>query len=241
MEEIFSRFGIWTPGTLQLGDIVDADTFERVGNISDKPFNIKFESEDIGDYNPSLTREWSTAGTKVIAGGANSAVAQTEISMQFGSRNGIYFATKGSRIIGIKDLDSLGKTIIKLYEKGKWEKNYYVVTELECADKVIVIVTNDKNAEVKFHVDADLPIQTNLVEANFKIGACSCVSHKITSDKPNTSVLFAGKKIHKKGLGFGATSFRGELDGRQTDEETPYEFGDLEPEDFNKYEENNPD
>lgn len=240
LEKKFSRFGIWTPGTLQLGDVVDADTFERIGNISDKRFNIQFETE-VRETDPTQTREWSTEGTKTIVGGANSEIAQSEISMQFGNKNGIYFSTKGCVITEIKDQDVLGKTILKLFEKGKWEESYYVVTELECADKVIVIVTNDKNAEVKFHTDADLPAQTKLVEANFKIGACSCVSHSIASDKPNTSVLFFGKKIRKKYFGFGATSFRGEFDGHQTDQEPPYEFGDLAPEDFDKYEENNPE
>ena len=83
LEKKFSRFGIWTPGTLQLGDVVDVDTFERIGNISDKRFNIQFES-DVRLEDHSQTREWSTEGTKTIASGANSEIAQSEISMQFG-------------------------------------------------------------------------------------------------------------------------------------------------------------
>ena len=240
LEKQFARFGIWPPGTLQLGDVVDSKTFERIGNINDKTFNIQFEPEvRLEDH--SQTREWSTEGTKTIAGGANSEIAKSEIAMRFGNKNGIYFSTQGCVITAIKNQDLLGKALIKLYEKGKWSMDYYVVTELECADKVIIIVTNDKDAEVVFHVDANMPAKAKLVEANFKIGSCSCVSHSIASDKPNTSVLFLGKKIRRSAFGLGATSFRGEYYGNTIAKNSQYDFCDIEPEDFDYYGENNPE
>ncbi len=200
---LYGKYALMDPGTVQLGDIIDHKTFEVVGSLSDLgiEFTEKVKS-DIPDAEPiykskNIKIGDISAGQKDIA----------KFGVAFGTDHSLFLSTRGSKIVCIAEDNlgkkNLGKQIIAKYEQGKWEENWTVVTEVEYAQKAIIILSNGKNAEIELKTDGDIPVSVGeLINANLSFGSESSIGfRKIMPEGEYRSVLFKTKVIEDSWFG----------------------------------------
>ena len=208
----FGYFGILEPGEVKLGDIIDPRTFKKIGNqnIRQEPFNIEFEEEVVID-DKSRSREFDR---EVSSRNDVSVGAIAELALGFKGENSVYFSANGCVKKVIKNLLSFAEKIAELYKTNKKVAEYFIVTEIICADKTAIIMSLTKNATVKFNVKA-LPIAKRLADMSLDSELVqSDNAYMLTTEKKSQSVMFDAKRIKRRYL-FGPVEFRGD----ETDED----------------------
>lgn len=199
----YGKYAIMDPGTVKLGDIIDYKHFEVVGSLSD--LGIEF-TEKVKNDNPVAEPIYKS---KDIRMGDLSAEAKdiVRFGVRFSSDHSLFLSTKGSKIVSIAEDNlgkkNLGKQIISKFEQGKWEKDWIVVTELEFAQKAIIILSNGKNAEIELKTDGGQPLAVGeVIKANLSFGSESSIGFRyIMPEGDYRSVLFKAKAIDKSFFG----------------------------------------
>jgi hypothetical protein len=165
-KEMFEKFGYlatWTPGVqLELGDvgIIKDRLFTR--NTSLKNLGIAFttredkteeKQEHYSAGNVSLTIK--AAGTAPALG---SVLTQAEagITLEFKKSKSTAYQAVGCVAPMIDDQVALGKTILELFQQGKWNKDWVVVTELVQAKSGTVLISNSSSSKIELSAKGTL-------------------------------------------------------------------------------------
>jgi hypothetical protein len=160
-KEMFQKFGYlatWTPGVqLQLGDIgiVDKWQFTRLTNLADLDPAIGFQVRD--DTSKEVQKHASSGSTSVTfkaAGKApqvGSVLSQAEagFTVEFKRSFSTVYEAVGCVTPSIKDQATLGQEILNRYRKGKWNKEWVVITELVTADSATVLISQNSNSKIE--------------------------------------------------------------------------------------------
>lgn len=206
---LYSKYAVMDPDRVKLGDIIDYNTFDVIGSLSD--FGINFTENvkcEINDAEPIYMSQNIKIGD--ISAGQNDIA---KVSLRFGSDNSLYLATKGSKIVGIAEdnlgRNNLGQQIVALYNQDRWKRNWIVVTEVEYAKKAIIILSNGKNAEIELKARISNPTGFGeFMNAELSFGSESSIGFRyIMPEDDYRSILFKAKEINRSLFVFGNPRF----------------------------------
>lgn len=172
----FKYLATWLPGVpLALGDIglMKGKEFTKIGNLSDKKFNIKF---DIENDTTKSEIEHSSKGAVTLsikASGATPSQGSTlgkvdaGATIEFSKENAVLFKANGTLNHTIKDQISLGSQILNLYKNGQWDKDYVIITELVVADSSTILISSSKKGKI------ELKAKSKITSGNIDIADAS--------------------------------------------------------------------
>jgi hypothetical protein len=187
-------FVAWDPGVkYQLGDygkLKDKTVFERYGNIKDlginfeetelsSPGNMVFKSDGVTQV--PLNNESTMNNHRLPTGKTTVGIA-----LNFKHEKSTIFEATGISDYGIRNIDSLGKELERLYNNHQWRLEYAIIVSIKKADSETVIITNQKNASVELKAEVDLDIVPSDITLSI---ADASINWKITKEKNCTYKL----------------------------------------------------
>ncbi len=204
MNRKFGYMATWLPGIpLKLGDIgvIHDNVFSRVAGLDD--FNIQFEIRQ--DETPE-DLEYSSKGSVSVTTKLSGAVTPPGSSLgnldagfivEFSGQNSILFKANNTKTNLIKNTIKLGEDILKLYQDGKWNKKWVVITELVEAQTATILISNSKDAKIELKANANINLpKLDIADAKLDLGYTSSkgMDTKIISQS-GLSPLFKVKGI----------------------------------------------
>ena len=109
----------------------------------------------------------------------------------------------------IEDPNALGKEILKRYNKGEWEEDWVVITEVAQSNSATIIISSGKGGKIELKATGKINaanIDIADVNANFQIAYSKNIHTKITAQEGLTP-LFKAQGIKK--IIIGAPTFKG--------------------------------
>jgi hypothetical protein len=165
----------WPPfALLKIGDIVRIDEVGMfVTDSSLKKLNIRYESE-ISDTHAhySYRSQGSvtvTAHAKVELKTEEIARVESLITVSFSKENSILFDLADIEYESIVDLSSVEAALAKIFDSGKWDNNWLVVTNVMKAKKATILLANSKKSRVNLSIEGTEEIANNLAMAGLKV------------------------------------------------------------------------
>ncbi|MCD9185477.1 MAG: hypothetical protein LUM44_03535 [Pyrinomonadaceae bacterium] len=217
-KELYERFGYlaaWTPATpVALGDVgeMDGNVFRRVSSL--KEMGVSFTvrrggaHEDLTYTSESgVNLNFKIAGSPIIEG-SSLLIQKAGATIEFSKGAGVVFVAKDCISPSISDQISLGKEIIRLYNLGKWDAKYTVVTEIKQAASMSVFISENSGGKVELIAENSLnlgAVSLADLDAKFAVGASSGINTQIIAQEQLTP-LFRVRKVKVGWLG--GTTFR---------------------------------
>ncbi|MBK7214324.1 MAG: hypothetical protein IPH88_13700 [Bacteroidales bacterium] len=172
----FGYYATWNPGVpLKLGDIgtLKDNVFTRLSTLED--FKIKFDIRPDETKTPlehnsqgSVSVTTKLSGTVAPQGSALTNL-DAGIIVEFTKENSTLFKANNTTSPSIKDAIKLGNQILELYKKGKWNKNWVIITELVEAENATIIISNNSNGKIELKANANIDAPTfDIADAEFK-------------------------------------------------------------------------
>ncbi|HKB45388.1 MAG TPA: hypothetical protein VKC90_13405 [Chitinophagaceae bacterium] len=164
--ELSRKFGYkatWLPGMpLRLGDIGILNNYVYTPVTTLEFFQIPFEvreddTKDDLEYssNGQITITSKISGT-VSPAGSTFTNSDAGLIVEFSSQNSIFFKANQAQVILINNTNKIGEEIIKLYEEGKWNKHWVVITQLVKAESATILLSNSSNAKIELKANANI-------------------------------------------------------------------------------------
>ncbi len=205
--ELYTKFGYratWLPGTpLKLGDVgvINDHVFTRLAGLNDLGIQWKERSdpsaEDLFYQSTSgITMAFKLAGEPVPAG-SGLLEAKAGVSITFERQAAVIFAAKGCRVPSIENQIAVGEEIKKLYKAGKWDRQYYVVTEVVNAETFTALVSESGGGKLELIAEGALPqgaVGLADLKANFHV-ARSQSMHTQTIAQEALTPLFRVRRL----------------------------------------------
>lgn len=158
---------------LALGDygVIRDDVFQRLGSI--RQLGIQF---DAIDGQAQSTFQFKSTGSvdvtfvakgDILLGGIPAVRAALEV--KFSRPDAVFFNAAGCNITQIDNVTAVGQALTTLLNQGRWETDYYVVTNLVKAAQTTVLASADRNAEVKLEAKSDDLPQIDMADASLDL------------------------------------------------------------------------
>ncbi len=169
-------FAAWLPNTpFELGDvgILKNGAFLRLTKLSE--LDIPFEATSPGQFpadlkyasKGSVTISTKLSGSAVIPG-SSLGISDAGALVEFNRENAVVFQATNVSVTSIVDSVTLGQNILKLYQEGKWSKNWIVVSELVTAGSATILISSSKGAKLELKATANLNTGAiNIADAAF--------------------------------------------------------------------------
>ena len=163
MKDHFGYYAAWQPGLpLQLGDvgILSGNIFTKISSLEN--FNLQFKiREDLTSNDLEYSSKGSVAITSKLSGTVSpegSKLAQGDVGfiLDFSSENAVYFKADGATSDLIDDTITIGNSVLDLYSKGSWNKNWVVITELVKAASATVVISSTSNSSLELKATANV-------------------------------------------------------------------------------------
>lgn len=245
-------FANWAPGNpISLGDYgpLQDDIFIPMGNLKQdfkefkgnglkiindpSPDQKEFKSAQGIDVNISPQVEISVQGTPM---------AKVDLDIRFKTSKAVYFKANECTTSRIANKAMVGEKIVELAKAGRWNEDYYVVTDVVEAQSAIVAISNSSNAGIVIEATSPALNQINLgnASAQFKVTSEKDIGFKLVANK-GMILLLGLCTLEKKGFMpksklFKRSASGGGLLGRSfvphigiTEAESPMELDFLEP------------
>jgi hypothetical protein len=150
----------WPPDyDVKLGDVgvLEGRVFKRTDTLE----SLGIENLRIRTGKGTQVLEFSSrtgVETKWLVGGESAIEGLGgEVEINF-SRDGAVFLRVGEHTLDqIESTDTLGKEIIRRYERGDWKRNRVIVTEVVKAASATILVSGNGSAGAKFKLDGSIP------------------------------------------------------------------------------------
>lgn len=211
LRDFFRYIPTWLPTTpLSLGDIgiFQNNEFIPISNVSE--LNIDFST--IHSEN-GVDLHYSSEGIEIINNEnltkleSDHDINKISLSIKFPRENAILFSANGIFTSRIKNQITLGKKVLSLNQKNKWNLRWIIITELLQAECATILISNSKNAEIELSVIG--AFGSGIVDIadsklNFKVKNSKNLSTKIISQKSLTP-LFRASRL--KPIFFGKDDF----------------------------------
>lgn len=197
---------IWLPiKTLTLGAVgtIQKNVFEPEGSLSGMgiPFTpSQSRSGGIMRYNSNegVSIQFKAAGSAPVAGSALS-VADAGVAIKFSRSQAVVFEAGGCKIEAVADIGELGQRLIKLYQSGKWNEDYYVVTEVVKADATTILISSDAGASVELKASGGVNAATlslASLDAQLQTASTSKMGYELVAEKGLTPLFKAWRVRH---------------------------------------------
>jgi hypothetical protein len=151
-------FATWLPGDhMEIG---------AVGVMKDGQFRQEATLKDLGikpqksvEGSPQPLKYTSARGTTIeLSAGVKGPAITTDIKIDFSSEGAFLFDALKVRQVRITNRFDVTADILKLYEEGKWNKEWYVVESLHIAESATIIVSQDQSAGIIMAASSELMI-----------------------------------------------------------------------------------
>lgn len=178
-EEMHSNLGFfanWLPADpIEVGAIgeIKGGRFRQAASLTDLKIGFDLSEES----SPHPLKYQSTSGTDVLLGGAASAgeaLLDAEVRIEFSQEGAFLFEATGVRQVQIQNRFEVASKVLKAYEKGKWQSNWYLVESTYFAEAATVLISQDKSAGLTLSSKANVPISsTSLADPNIELSVKS--------------------------------------------------------------------
>ena len=208
LKKQFGYLATWLPGTpIELGDvgILRKNRFTKISNLSD--FEIQFEIEsDETKADIEHSSKGAVSLTTKASGTATpqeSVLAEVDagITVEFSKDNAILFKANGTTSPSIKDQAALGEKIIELYKKGKWDKDWAVVTEVVNSDSATILISSSSNGKIELKAKGEVEaakLDIADAEIGFELLYSKDVSTKVIAETALTPLFKVSKLKSRK-------------------------------------------
>ena len=150
-EEIHDRLGFfatWLPADpIDIGDVgvLQGGRFRPTTSLSE--LNVAYT---LGSPGVAQDLQYtSTHGTSVaFSAGADAAVAEAEIRVEFSDAGSFVFHVSGLRPQRIESPAAVGIELLRLHDAGKWNRDWLVVEALYTASRATILVCEGASGEV---------------------------------------------------------------------------------------------
>jgi len=157
----------WLPSTpIQIGDvgILENDVFIKESTL--KEYGIFFEivtseSDATIDFSSErgITLTTKFEG-KIDPNAISLGEADAGFIIEFNHENGFIFRTKGSRTIRIDNLGIVKKEVLNHFNKGQWNKNLVIISELIEAKSATILLSGQAGSKVELKAQGNLNVST---------------------------------------------------------------------------------
>lgn len=159
MHDNVGFFATWLPGDLmELGDIGTLQDGKFRKRSSLRELGIEQQASALGaSQNLQYT---SKSGTAFSVDSSVAAPKPLDISaaikVEFSSEGSFLFHASNVRNRRLENPAALARAILKVWNKGDWDKSWYLVESIHQADCATVIVSEEQSAGVTFNVKGAL-------------------------------------------------------------------------------------
>jgi|SRR6185436_16111712 len=174
-------FATWLPSSdVKLGDlgVLEAGRFRRVGSLEElgiRIANVREGTPENMSYSAWADKKTATSGSA----GSTLPIAKAELAIQFSQQGGYVFEAAAIRSVEIADRLKITQSILALYERGDWKKEWLLVDAVYKADSATIIVSEDSASGIVLNASSDIPLGS-LPLANPKLAlSVSSVTGKV--------------------------------------------------------------
>lgn len=190
MHDNLGFFPTWLPGDrIEIGDVgvFEGGRFRRMTSLAELGIAQKVE---LGTATQDV-QYTSTQGTKIMtsAGAELTAIAKAEITVDFSREGAFVFHASRLRPQYLENRAEVGQEIVKVYNKGKWQKEWLLVEALHTAERVTIIVSEDSSAGLVLVASAKTPL-SSISLADPKVGL------EIAATRGKVVNILGGKNLH---------------------------------------------
>lgn len=201
----------WEPGgEIRLGDYgyLDGDIFIHRGNLkNDYPEFSDNVIKEQTDSSKDLKEFKSDRGIEVnllAKGSVNSlgtSAVKAGLEIKFSRKDSIFFNAAECVTNRIANKAVVGTILLDLLDKGRWEKEYCVVTDVVKAGNTIIAISQSDNSGISFEADSPTIEQINLADASVKLNWVSqkSIGYKVEA-KEGLDLLIGLCKIKNRFL-----------------------------------------
>ena len=147
--------------TYKLGHIITFDRrsgFEVVGHISNSHFRlsdfIAIEKSGVSEVDIDFGTETGVNIEAKITGDAqipNSrlSIDDTGLVIEFENKASYLLKTAETKVHFIENVAELGEKVNKLYKDKKWNRNWFIITQLIEADRATLLISKSRNSKIE--------------------------------------------------------------------------------------------
>jgi len=195
----------------------------------------KKDSSDVLEY----TSEGSVNITTKLEGKASDAsdllnIEEAGFVVEFSEEDSIVFKVQGVGSEEISNKEQLEKAIIELYNKGQWDKEFVIISEVLSAKSATILISDSSNAKIEIKANGEIGAEKlDIADAalNFQVLQAQGIGVKLIATAGITP-LFKLLRLKRKFWGLGEIElkerFIEEEDLKNPLEEFPYSEEELE-------------
>lgn len=180
------------------------DLFMPISNLK-TAFRIN-PFDEIKDQSPQAEFEFSHGKSVVIDAKAKGTLGpdgvplpNAALSIKFGADLSIFFNARDCQIVRMADPTWIANEILRLYALDLWMPSYVLVTSLMRVKKLLVVISNGKEASIDIAADAAVPVDNWKLATDLKFGRESNIATKWNVNA--NSVPFVGlSRVERKTL-----------------------------------------
>jgi hypothetical protein len=156
-----------------LGDygVVRDDVFDRLGNVAD--LGIRFSTVDGAGQSTFQFKSQGSVDFELIAKGdvqpGGVPAVRAGLDMKFHREHAVFFTAAGCTVKAVANIAELGRVLIELLRQGRWESDYYVVTEVNHAERTTAVASGEKGSEIRLEADSPALEQIKLADASLSL------------------------------------------------------------------------
>lgn len=151
--------------TLRPGDIgtMSKGTFHR--DTSLKELSIKYKTKktpvDKNKYNFDSNKNYSINSKN--KGEPNTEfeipISNAGLNIKLNEEKTVLFQLSNYVKINLENMNEISEKLLSLYQKGKWKKQWYIVTEIIQASKGAIIISNSAQSQINVIFKADVKVE----------------------------------------------------------------------------------
>ncbi len=199
----------WLPNeAVTLGDFgyLQNGLFHKEGNLKEILRDIEIHE---ASPNPPAWYEYRSTSTQVVEISPQSQVKVNEsidinvgLEIKFSHKNSVFFNAPGCVVRFIDNLLNFKEKIIGLYNTGKWQQEYVIVTKLLQATSATIIISSSDNSSITLEAGGQTTIDLANANLKFKVKSENNIGFKLTTER-DIIPLIGFHKLKKGFLGLG--------------------------------------
>jgi hypothetical protein len=152
-------FATWFPGDkVELGEagVLKNGRYRRESSLSEIGIDFKVDSPGTPQTLQFTSASGMTINTSLNASATH--LADAEISVEFSNEGAFLFHASGVKQMRIEDRSAVGRAILDAYERGDWEKDWYIVEALYQAECATIILSQDRSSAMVITASSNVPL-----------------------------------------------------------------------------------
>ena len=170
MHDNMGFYATWLPGEpMQVGDVgaFEKGRFTKLASLAE----LGIPSEVLAATTSQDVSYTSKQGTRtsLAAGAAVAGAAKAQLSIEFSREGAFLFSAERLRSRRLEGRLAIVEAMVEAYKAGRWKKEWLLVESLYSAERVTIIVSEDRSAEIVLGAETAGPISVASL-ANPKLG-----------------------------------------------------------------------